>query len=387
MFASGSLDAGTLLGLGVVLAALGAGTRLAARHGFDPWPVPVLVGLVVSAVGPLHALRPDPAITRAAAEIAVVVLLFAVGLDHDGADRRAAAATVPARSLVAADAVLNVTPGALFGLLAGFGLTGAVLLGGVTWGSSWAVASGTLERQGRFGNRETPAVLAVLVLEHAAMAVYLPLAAALLAPGDAVSRITALLGSAAAVGAAVWLVLSPPPGLRPGVRGRLVKLPSVPRGRLVKLPNLFAGPAPGVSRPLLLAGTALALAGVAAAIGVATAGVAYLAGGVLASSDLTPDATPAGADARRAIALLRDLSTAVAGVALGLLVPSSKLAGAVAGGALLAGLTGATKVLTGWWAAGRLGPSGLAAPVGRAGRLRAGLALVPRGELAVALGL
>src|SRR5204863_3092426 len=122
-------------------------------------------------------------------------------------------------------------------LLAGFGLTGAALLGGVTWGSSWAVASGTLERQGRFGNRETPAVLAVLVLEHAAMAVYLPLAAALLAPGDAVSRITALLGSAAAVGAAAWLVLAPPPVLRAdGPKGRLVNPPSVPKGRLVNPP-------------------------------------------------------------------------------------------------------------------------------------------------------
>jgi len=48
---------------------------------------------------------------------------------------------------------------------------------------------------------------------------------------------------------------------------------------------------------------------------------------------------------------------------------------------LLAALTGATKVLTGWWAVGRLGP------VGRAGRLRAGVALVPRGELAVGLAV
>lgn len=82
MFGTGSLDAGTLLGLGVVLLAVGAGTRLAATHGFDPFPVPLLVGLIVSAVGPLDVLRPDTATTRAGAEIALVVLRR-----HEGGDR------------------------------------------------------------------------------------------------------------------------------------------------------------------------------------------------------------------------------------------------------------------------------------------------------------
>jgi CPA2 family monovalent cation:H+ antiporter-2 len=321
--------------------------------------------------------RPDAAITRAGAEIAMVVLLFCLGLDHAAPDRRAAAAAVPAGRLVAVDAALNFVPGALFGLLAGFGLTGAVLLGGVTWGSSWAMAAGALDRGGRFGNRETPAVLAVLVLEHTATAFYLPLAAALLAPGDTVSRVTALLGSAAAVAFAGWLVLGPAPRLRTGLPG---------------------GPASGAGLALLLAGAALALAGLAAAIGVASAGIAYLAGVVLAAPDLA-GIHPGGADqggaaapftgVRRAVAVLRDLSAALAGLALGLLVPAGKLPGAVAGGLVLAALTGATKTLTGWWATGRLGAGGAKAgpAVGRAGRLRAGLTLIPRGELPLAIGI
>ena len=245
---------------------------------------------------------------------------------------------MPAGRLVGVDIALNFLPGAVFGLLAGFGPAGAVLLGGVTWGSSWVMAAGALDRGGRFGNRETPAALAVLVLEHTATAFYLPLAAALLAPGDAASRITALLGSAAAVAFAGWLVLGPAPQLRAG---------------------LFGGPASGAGPALLLAGAALALAGLAAAIGVATAGIAYLAGVVLAAPDpaggTDQDGTavpPAGA--RRSIAGLRDGSAALAGLALGLLVPAAKLPGALAGGVVLAALTGATKVLTGWWAAGRL---------------------------------
>jgi CPA2 family monovalent cation:H+ antiporter-2 len=363
VFGAGSLDAGTLLGLGLVLVAIAAATRLATGRGIETFPVPLLIGLVVSAAGPLDMVRPDAAIARAGAEIAVVMLLFCVGLDHAAVDRRTATATRSAGRLLAVDAALNFIPGALFGILAGFGPTGAVLLGGATWASSWAMASGLLDREGRYGNRETPAVLAVLVLEHTATAFYLPLAAALLAPGDAAARLTALLGSAAAVAFAAWLVVGPAPVLRT---------------------TLFAWSGPGVALPLLLTGAALALAGLAAAMGVATAAVAYLAGAVLGSpaGELPPAA-------RRSVEVLRDLSGAAAGLALGLLVPSSKLPGAVAAGLALAAVTGAAKVLTGWWAAGRLHPTGggpLGA-VGPAGRLRAGLALVPRGELALSLGI
>ncbi|HEV7688153.1 MAG TPA: hypothetical protein VGQ80_16370, partial [Acidimicrobiia bacterium] len=219
-----------------------------------------------------------------------------------------------------------------------------------------------------------------------------------------------------AVGAA-WLVLSARPVLPPGL---LARLPAAGRR------GLLAGPASGVSLGLILAGTALAVAGVAAALGVAAAGIAYLAGAALASHEAWADLP----GVRPTVAALRDLSATAAGLALGLLVPGAKLPGAVAGGVFLAAMTAATKVLTGWWAAGRLrvpGPSaatgapgphapgqaapfgapalgapgqaasvgevgGLrrsapAVPIGRAGRVRAGLALVPRGELAVAVGI
>ncbi|MDQ1487711.1 MAG: monovalent cation:H+ antiporter-2, family [Actinomycetota bacterium] len=369
-----------------MLAAVGIAARLAAARGVDPFPVPLLVGLLVSAAGPLHALRPAAGITRVGAGIAVVVLLFCLGLDHGAADRRTAAATLPAGLVLAVDAALNFVPGAVFGLLAGFGLIGGVLLGGVTAGSSWAVASATLDRQGRFGNRETPAALAVLVMEHAAVAVYLPLAAALLVPGGTSARLTALLGSAAAIAAAAWLALGPPPTLPSGLVARL--RPGGPPGHLPRtLPGgrrgLLAGPPSGVSLGLILAGTALAVAGVAAALGVAAAGIAYLAGAALASHEAWADLP----GVRPAVAALRDLSAAAAALALGLLVPGAKLAGAVAGGAVLAATTGATKVLTGWWAAGRLRVPGPSAAIGRAGRVRAGLILVPRGELALTVGI
>jgi CPA2 family monovalent cation:H+ antiporter-2 len=126
-------------------------------------------------------------------------------------------------------------------------------------------------------------------------------------------------------------------------------------------------------------------------LGVAAAGIAYLAGAALASHEAWADLP----GVRPTVAALRDLSATAAALTLGLLVPGAKLPGAVAGGVILAAMTAATKVLTGWWAAGRLrvpGPSAAIGapgrvPIGRAGRVRAGLALVPRGELAVAVGI
>ena len=212
------------------------------------------------------------------------------------------------------------------------------------------MAAGALDRGGGFGNRETPAALAVLVLEHTATAFYLPLAVALLAPGDAASRITAGLGSAAAVAVAGWLVLGPAPLLRTG---------------------LFRGPVSGAGPALLLAGVALALAGLAAAAGVATAGIAYLAGFVLAAAD--PAGVPTGGPdqdgtavpspgARGAIAGLRDLSAALAGLALGLLVPAAKLPGPGRAESSSPPSTGATKVLTDGGPLSQLRPAAEAAP-------------------------
>jgi CPA2 family monovalent cation:H+ antiporter-2 len=358
VFGSGSLAAGTLVGVGVVLLAVAVATRLAAGAGLDPLPVPLVAGLVVAAVGPLHVLRPDAAITRSGAEIAMVVLLFCVGLDHGGADRRAAGATLPVGRLLAVDAALNVVPGFVFGLVAGFGPTGAVLLGGVTGASSWTAATGLLDRHQRFGNRETPAALAVLVAEHGALGVYLPLAAALLAPGGAVARATALLGSAAVIAAAAWLALGSA---------------AVPAPLAAGAAALRARPPAPLADAPLLGGAALVLAGLAAALGVPTAAVAYLAGTVLA--DLVTDD-----DLRPGIGVLRHLSAAVTGLGLGLLIPAGRLPGAVVGGLVLAALSGAGKVLTGWWAAGRL-------TTGAAGRLRAGFALVPRGEIGLAFAV
>ncbi|MCU1628827.1 MAG: potassium transporter [Pseudonocardia sp.] len=55
-----------------------------------------------------------------------------------------------------------------------------MVLGGVTYISSSGIVAKVLSDLGRLGNRETPAVLSILVLEDLVMAVYLPILTALL---------------------------------------------------------------------------------------------------------------------------------------------------------------------------------------------------------------
>jgi Kef-type K+ transport system membrane component KefB len=79
------------------------------------------------------------------------------------------------------DGALNAVPGAVAALLLGWGSVAAVVLAGVTWISSSGVIAKVLGDLGRVGNRETPVILSVLVLEDLAMAVYLPIVTALVA--------------------------------------------------------------------------------------------------------------------------------------------------------------------------------------------------------------
>lgn len=69
-------------------------------------------------------------------------------------------------------------------------MDGVAILGlaGVTYISSSGVIARLLEDLRRLGNRETPAVLSVLVLEDFAMAAYLPLFAVLATDGSWLRR-------------------------------------------------------------------------------------------------------------------------------------------------------------------------------------------------------
>ena len=95
------------------------------------------------------------------------------------------------------DMVLNFTPGFAVGLLLGWGVVPAIVLGGVTYVSSSGIVARTLSDHAWTGNRETPMVLSILVIEDLVMALYLPVVGSLLVGGgDLSSLLPAFVGVA-----------------------------------------------------------------------------------------------------------------------------------------------------------------------------------------------
>ncbi len=333
-----------LLELGGMILALGVLGRLAGRIGLSPIPLYLLAGLAFGRGGLLPLITAQEFI-ETGAEIGVLLLLLLLGLEYSADELVASMRGTAAAGVV--DLLLNFTPGLLGGLLLGWSPLAAVALGGVTYISSSGVIAKVLTDLERLGNRETPVVLSLLVIEDLAMAAYLPVLTGLLAAGSLLA--TGAHVAVALLVVAVVLVVALRFG---GVLSRLVFSPSDEVLLLVIL------------------GLTLMVAGLAERLQVSAAVGAFLVG--LAISG------PVAHGARALLTPLRDLFAAVFFVFFGLQTDPRSIPPVLGAAVVLAVVTAATKVGTGWWAARRAG-------IGIAGRLRAGGALVARGEFSVVI--
>src|SRR5437868_1569718 len=168
--------------LGVAIVGLAVLARLANRLGFSAIPLYLVAGLAFGNGG-LAPLDVSENFIRIGAEIGVLLLLFMLGLEYTGDQLRDNLQKGFPSGV--ADFVLNFPPGLIAGLLLGWTPLAATLLGGVTYISSSGVIAKVLADLKRLENPETPTVLAILVLEDLAMAVYLPIVAVLLLGGSA----------------------------------------------------------------------------------------------------------------------------------------------------------------------------------------------------------
>src|ERR1700730_1193211 len=125
------------------------------------------------------------------APIGIVLLLLTLGLEFSATEF----ATSLRHHLPSAgvDIVLNATPGAVAGWVLGLDGVAILSMAGVTYISSSGVIARLLEDRRRLGNRETPAVLSVLVLEDFAMAAYLPLLAVLASGGNWLEAVAGMI--------------------------------------------------------------------------------------------------------------------------------------------------------------------------------------------------
>jgi CPA2 family monovalent cation:H+ antiporter-2 len=312
--------------------------------GLSPVPFVLVAALAVGEGGAVPLTTAAPFL-EAAAEIGVVLLLLALGLEFSADELFSSLRRHGPSGLV--DLLLNAPPGFVAGLLLGLPWPGALALAGVTWISSSGIVARLLGDLGRLANRETPAVLSVLVLEDLAMALFLPLlVVALAGTGPA----AAVGGIGLAVGAVLLVLLA---AQRHGHR----------LGRLLAHPD-------DEQVLLRLVGLTLLVAGLAQSLGASAAVGAFLVGLALPASFAER--------ARAILGPLRDLFAATFFVAFGMATDPRSLLPVLPAALLLAAVTTGTKVATGWFAAAR---DGVAVP----GRLRAGTALVARGEFSIVI--
>jgi CPA2 family monovalent cation:H+ antiporter-2 len=336
------LDATPLLELGAVVLGLAILARLAGRVGVPAIPLYLIAGLAFGEGG-LLPLVTTREFVRVGSEIGLILLLFTLGLEYSSRELLATMRrSLPAGVL---DVALNFVPGFVAGLVLGWGSLAAAFLGGITLVTSSSVAAKIFGDLGWVGSPESRFVLSVSILEDLAMAAYLPALGGLLIAGEGLAGLgTAIL----AVGLVIGVLL-------------LARRFDVGLGRLIfsRSDEVLV---------LTLVGFALVIAGLAESVQASAAIGALLAGIVLSG--------PAARGARALLTPLRDLFAAIFFAFIGLSVDPSDVWGAALPAVIVAAIGFGTKAATGWW-----GARDLDAPA----RIRAGIALVARGEFSLAL--
>ena len=339
-----AVSAPLLFELGAILLVLTVLGSAARRYGLSPIPLYLLTGLFLGTGG---VARVDAAaeFVKTGASIGVVLLLLTLGLEFSvGEFSESLRRHLPSAGV---DLVLNAVPGALAGWLLGLDAVGILAMAGITYISSSGVIARLLGDLDRLGNRETPAVLSVLVLEDFAMAAYLPVLTVLASGGTVVEAMVWTAVALAALGLAFVVSFR---------WGHHV-------GRVLGHPE---------DEQLLLRvlGLTLIVAAAAEHLHASAAVGAFLVGLTL---------TGAVADRARAVLTpLRDLFAAVFFVSIGLTVAPADLLPMLPFALALAAVTAVTKLITGAYAARREGAA-------KAGQRRAGMALIARGEFSLVI--
>ena len=330
--------------LGIAIIGLAILTRLASRLGFSAIPLYLLAGLAFGNGGILP-LQFSEEFVHIGAEIGVILLLFMLGLEYTGEELIANLKTGFPSGII--DFMLNFPPGLIAGLLLGWSPLAALLLGGITYISSSGVIAKILAELGRLNNRETPTIISILVFEDLAMAIYLPLVAVLLIGQGISQAVISVLVALIAVGVVLFVAV-----------------------RYGKKFSSFIGHQSDEVILLTTFGLVLLIAGLAQRLQVSAAIGAFLIGIALSE--------PIAERTHNLLSPLRDLFAAIFFLFFGLQIDPASLPPVLLLAILLGLLTALTKIFTGWWAARRTKASPMES-------MRAGAALVPRGEFSIVI--
>ncbi len=329
--------------IGLVLLVLGVAAFIAVKAKLSVVPFYLVIGLSLGQGG-LVPLDLSETFLDTGAQLGAILLLLMLGLEHSGPNL--AAAFMERKSIGAIDFFLNAVPGALIGLLLGWGILGAFVLGGITYVSSSGIASQMMKETGWQRSEVSRRVTTVLVVEDLTLAPYLPLLATLITGAGAIAGFVSV--SVAVLVTAVALLVS--------FRGE---------NALGKILNTQA------QGGLLLTvfGAALLAAGSAELVGFSSAVAAFLVG--LA---LTGEVAHA---VRLRLAPLRDLFAAIFFLFFGLSVSPSEMIDVLPLALVLTVLGVAGKMYVGWNIARDMSDG--------AAWKRAGAFLIPRGEFSIVI--
>jgi monovalent cation:H+ antiporter-2, CPA2 family len=325
-----------LLELGAIVVGLALLARLAGRFGFSPIPLYLLAGLAFGQGGLLPVVTAEEFI-EIGAEIGVILLLLLLGLEYTGQELVRGLRTGALGGVV--DLALNAGPGLAAGFLFGWDGVSALLLAGVTYISSSGIVAKLLSDMGWVGNRETPAVLSILVLEDLVMAVYLPVVAVLLIGAGLATAMLTVAGALLVAG--LFLVIS----VRLG--------PSLSRLIFSHSDEVLL---------LTILGIALLAAGVAEQLQISAAVGAFLIGIAISG--------PAADRAQTLLTPLRDLFGGVFFAFFGLSLDPAAIPPVLGAAMALAAVGIVTKLVTGWFTGPRRGggaPGRPPAPPGAGG--------------------
>jgi len=307
--------AGLLAEVGGALLLLGIVAFIANRLKFSVVPLYLLIGLAIGEGG-LVPLSLSEEFLNTGAQIGAIMLLLLLGLEYSAYDL--AKAFKERKSAGIIDFFANATPGFLLGWFLGWGIGGALALGGITYVSSSGIAAQLIKEMGWRRSEVSKRAIGVLVFEDLALAPYLPLLTAVVL---GVSAWTGVISVAIALAITGLVILI---SFRGTARWSKILDPNEPGGLL-----------------LTVFGAALLAAGLADMIGFSGVVAAFLIGLLLTGE--------VAETARARLSPIRDIFAAIFFLFFGITTNPADIPAVLPLAILITVLGVAGKYLVGWW--------------------------------------
>ena len=313
--AASAQTAGVLAEVGAALLLLGIVAFIANRLKFSVVPLYLLIGLAIGEGG-VVPLSLSEEFLNTGAQIGAIMLLLLLGLEYSAYDL--AKAFRDRKSAGVIDFFANATPGFILGWLLGWGIGGALALGGITYVSSSGIAAQLIKEMGWRRSEVSKRAIGVLVFEDLALAPYLPLLTAVVLGASAWTGVISVAVALAITGAVILI------SFRGTARWSKILDPNEPGGLL-----------------LTVFGAALLAAGLADMIGFSGVVAAFLIGLLLTGE--------VAETARARLSPIRDIFAAIFFLFFGITTNPADLPAVLPLALLLTALGIGGKYLVGWW--------------------------------------